>query len=530
MSSNFLLKLYVIICGLALAASAGAQQIDADEQVRGAVFGADELPGYNDEDSENEDLSGVSEASDGDDSPGNDTAVISDFRKEDLDTDWEEEQPDQERDEQELLRSFELYKSSLENKMYDEADTLAKHIVELSIRLFGLDSHNSAKALTNLATVQFHNKDFESAQLNYTAAIEIIERIEDRLNEELINPLKGLGAAQLGAGRPDLAADTFDRAIHISHVNEGPHNLMQVEMLDALTETYLAAGDVPHALDVQENVVNLQMRNLDPNSEEILPALERQAGFMHRMQHYNAERSSYRRIIRILETTRGRNDLSLIAPLTGLGRSYLFVEPYDPEFQSYTPSSGGEVYLKRALRIAEDSPETSWQTVSKAMLALGDFYTLAGRITRAKRTYGETWQLLSEGEDRLASRNEAFESTVVLQSISPTTYYNNIKQNYGDTPPDQFKQGTIVVGYSIDKSGSPINVQLIEAQPPGLNDMENEVLRKVREQIYRPQFRDGELIDVDGVTYTHEFFYRESDLPAPDDDTDASASTVPDPQ
>jgi tetratricopeptide (TPR) repeat protein len=469
---------------------------------------------------------GRSNEDDGSDDDGSDElSAVVDPGAAGLTEEIEDPEVQAERDREELLQSFEIYKSSVESGMYDEADAMAKRIIELSIRLYGINSHDSAKALTNLGTVQYHNKDFESAQLNYKAAIDIIERIEDRLHESLVNPLKGLGAAQLGAGRPDLAKETFDRAVHVSHVNEGPHNLMQVEVLDALTETYLTVGEVDEALDVQEKVVNLQLRNVDPESEAAIPALEREAIWMHRMQHYNAERNSYRKIIRILEKTRGSDDIALIPPLTGLGKSYLFVEPYDPEMQYYTPASGGEVYLKRALRIAEESPQSDWEILRGSMLALGDFYALSGRETRATRAYTEAWDFLSADEERIPSRISNLESSVVLQDVSPTIYYNSTRQDYAATQPENFERGTIEVGYAIDTSGQATNIRLIEARPAGLVEMENEVLRDVRDLIHRPRLEDGKIVPVDGMTYTHEFFYRPNDLIEPPAESELAGSS-----
>jgi tetratricopeptide (TPR) repeat protein len=578
MSQSTLLKICILICGLATVASAVAQDdmaqdvpqdvakdLDDDEAIRAIVFPEDDsvpdsvpdsardsvqetaqgdpadIDAANDEtntaaDDEtntiepgDEDTSSttndVSVEGDGSDRNIDDSSAVSDFRTEDLDRDFEDPESEEERDKAELLQSFELYKSSVENGMYDEADTLAKRIIELSIKLYGINSHDSAKALTNLGTVQYHNKDFESAQLNYKAAIDIIERIEDRLHASLINPLKGLGAAQLGAGRPDLAKETFDRAVHVSHVNDGPHNLMQVDMLDALTETYLTIGEVDEALDVQEKVVNLQLRNVDPDSEEAIPALEREANWMHRMQHYNAERNAYRKIIRILEKSRGSADIALIPPLTGLGKSYLFVEPYDPEMQYYTPASGGEVYLKRALRIAEESPQADWEIRRGSMLALGDFYTLSGRESRASRAYTDVWEFLSAEEERIPSRISVLESAVVLQNISPTIYYNSARQDYAATPPENFERGTIVVGYAIDTSGQSANISVIEARPPGLVEMENEVMREVRDLIHRPRLENGQIVPVDDMTYTHEFFYRPTDLTAPPAESELAGSS-----
>ncbi len=547
MSRSDFLKICILISGLATVASAVAQDdvtpdvsqdvlqdvaqdmaqdLDDDEAIRAIVFPEDGTvttesgaePGG--EDAPND----ASDGSSDDDSSGA-SSVAGDLSTEGLERNIEDPEAEAERDREDLLQSFEIYKSSIENGMYDEADAMAKRIIELSIKLYGINSHDSAKALTNLGTVQYHNEDYESAQLNYKAAIDIIERIEDRLHESLINPLKGLGAAQLGAGRPDLAKETFDRAVHVSHVNEGPHNLMQVEVLDALTETYLTVGEVDEALDVQEKVVNLQLRNVDPESEAAIPTLEREAIWMHRMQHFNAERNSYRKIIRILEKTRGSDDIALIPPLTGLGKSYLFVEPYDPEMQYYTPASGGEVYLKRALRIAEESPQSDWEILRGSMLALGDFYTLSGRETRATRAYTEAWDFLSADEERIPSRISNLESSVVLQDVSPTIYYNSTRQDYAATQPENFERGTIEVGYAIDTSGQATNIRLIEARPAGLVEMENEVLRDVRDLIHRPRLEDGNIVPVGGMTYTHEFFYRPTDLIEPPAESELAGSS-----
>jgi len=436
-----------------------------------------------------------------------------DFRTEDLDRDYVEPPSEREDDEEELRRTFQLYKDALANVSLDEADTLAKRIIELSIQLYGLESYDSARALTNLGIVQHRGADYESAQLNYQAAIDIIERIGDRLNSELINPLKGLGAAQLAAGRPDMARQTFDRAVHVSHVNEGPHNLLQVEMLDALTETYLSVGEIDEALDAQEIVYNLQTRKLSGNNEDLLAVLQRQADWMHRLQYYTRERLAYRQMIRILERTRGKHDLSLVGPLTGLGKSYLYIEPYDAEFQTYQPATGGEVYLKRALRITEDNEDSNWEYVRDALLSLGDFYTLAAIPNRARRSYIEAWELLSEDDERLPSRRKSLQSTIILQSITPSAYYNSERTDDGTHAPDNFEKGNIVVGFVITEYGHSNKISIIEAQPPGLEDMERSLLRNVRELRYRPRFEEGRMVSVDDMTYTHEFYYRPSDLP-----------------
>lgn len=449
---------------------------------------------------------------------GGDVGVL-DYYDEDLD--YDEQELDEENvgstsrpesEIEELQRYFGLYKEALDNQQYDEADSLAKRIVELSIGIHGIDSHESARALTNLGIVQYRNQDYESSQLNYQSAIDIIERIEDRLNIRLVNPLKGLGAAQLAGGRPDLALQTFGRAVHVSHVNDGPHNLQQVEMLDALTETHLSVGDVDEALDMQEYVYNLQTRNIDLDSEAIIPALERQAKWMHRMQYYTRERNAWRKLIRIIEKERGKDDLSLIDPLTGLGKSYLFYDILESEYQAYSPTSSGETYLKRALRISEENPDSNWEINKGSLLALADYYTMSGRPNRARRSYGETWELLSEDDARLRTRYDELEVLHRLYDISPPKYYNSELVDTSRPAPDSFQPGKVVIGYSVTPFGTVSNIRVIESDPPGLVDMERAVAREVRRLVHRPRMADGEGIATDDLTYEHEFFYRASDL------------------
>jgi len=210
------------------------------------------------------------------------------------------------------MMAFLFYKNLLTNNMTAEADTLAKRIVELSIRWNGFESADTARALTNLAIVQHGNKDYETAQQNYEAAIGIIEQVEHRLTSALINPLRGLGAAQLASGRPDMALDTFDRARHVSHVNEGPHNLDQVVILDSLAEIYVYVGEFEKAYDLQDRTYALYARKYDANSEDIIPALYKRAEWQHRLRLYGRERDTYRSIIKIVERNQDKKSLDLI--------------------------------------------------------------------------------------------------------------------------------------------------------------------------------------------------------------------------
>ncbi|MDH4107753.1 MAG: tetratricopeptide repeat protein [Gammaproteobacteria bacterium] len=427
-----------------------------------------------------------------------------------------ETQPDAETPEQKLRRLFVMYMDAIADRGFEEADTLGKQIVELTISEYGLDSHESAKALTNLAIAQHGIQDYESSILNYTAAIGIIERVDDRLSSALINPLRGLGAAQLASGRPDLAREAYDRAVHVSHVNEGPHNLEQIEVLQSLAETYLAVGEAEEAADIQKRIFYLQARNVDDQSLDMIPALKTRAEWQRRMLLLEQERYTWRRIIGILEDEYGKESLELIEPLTELAKSYLIVGYLtDAPYVDSSTVASGEIYLKRAVRITERNEEAGWQDRMAALLQLGDYYMVTDRANRGHRVYREVWDLLSEEPDRLPVRARELEQATPLNEIRPPRMFGGDPSVPIVSDPPGYDTATVTVGYSVSTRGQAADIRVVDADPPGLSDMYESVGREIRRCIWRPKMVDGEFVDAPDLTFNHQFYYRRADLPEP---------------
>ncbi len=179
--------------------------------------------------------------------------------------------------EDQLLEEFARYRRLLQSGTLDEADVAAKRIVEMAIRVYGPQSRETASALNNLGIVQHGNSQYDAAIQNFTSSVEILEIVEDRLNGALVNPLKGLGAAQLGSGRPDLALDTFKRAAHITHVNDGPHNLGQVEILESVAETFIRMGETKDARSILDRIHVINVKHFERDPMGLLPSLMNRA-------------------------------------------------------------------------------------------------------------------------------------------------------------------------------------------------------------------------------------------------------------
>ncbi len=412
-------------------------------------------------------------------------------------------------DEQRLLQEFERYRTLLDEGSIDEADTSAKRIVAMAIRIFGPESLETAKALNNLAIVQSRSGQFDAAIQNFESAVEIIEDVEDRLNAKLLNPLKGLGSAQLNSGRPDLAMRTYDRARHITHVNDGPHNIEQVEILEGLADSALRAGDAEAARDVLDRIHILNVRHFENNALGLLPSLMRRGDWQHKAGYYNDERATYRRVIRIIETQLGKDHPSLLPPLRKLGESFYFVDMSNSSQNRSGVVPTGEIYFKRAARIAESAPDLHWSERVEAKLALADYYTFSESYNRARAIYTETWNSLSADEERLQARARMLEQpNVLFQKPLPAYISSSAASNARN---EDLLTGRIRVDYTVSTRGRVRNLRT-EAIPAEFTDMQRMVHREMRRRVFRPMMADAEVQTSDNQVFEHTFFYRQSDL------------------
>lgn len=409
---------------------------------------------------------------------------------------------------EQLAIEFERYRRLVNEGAMDEADVSAKRIVEMVIKIHGPESLEASKALNNLALVQHRNGQYDAAIQNFESAVEIIEIREDRLNEKLVNPLKGLGAAQLANGRPDLATKSFARATHITHVNEGPHNIEQVEILESLAQSTLLLGDSKGARNIIDRVHALNVRHFEGDELALIPSLMRRARWQHAARYYNDERATYRRAIRIVEAKLGKDDPQLILPLSKLGESFYFVDTTQTIPQQQGLVSTGEMYFKRAAKIAAASPEVDWRDVVRAKLALADYYVYNEAQNRARKIYADVWTFLSADEERLASRRTLLEQPVLLREGALPKYIG--KAGAGDADGD-FLTGIIRVDYTISKRGRVRNIRT-EAKPPQFTDMQRVVHREIRQRVFRPKMMDGQLQTSDNLVFEHTFFYQQADL------------------
>jgi tetratricopeptide (TPR) repeat protein len=429
----------------------------------------------------------------------------------------EEDAAPREITEQDMLLEHARFVTYIDERNYDQADISAKRVIEMAIRLHGPQSHETAKALNNLGVVQNNTEQYDAAVQNFTSAIEILEVLEDRLNSQLVNPLKGLGAAQLGLGRPDLARQTYNRATHITHVNEGPHNVEQVEILEFLAEASVRMGDVETARDVLDRIHILNVRHFADDALGLLPSLMRRASWQHRAGYYNDERATYRRAIRIIEDSVGKNDPRLVDPLIKLGESFYYFEPLSADSQRFVGASTGEIYLKRATRIAERTEDFPWLELATTKLALADYYIFSNEYSRAKKVYEEVWNELSTDDARIEMRDELLGDPRPVWELSlPPATDRAVGKPVGNS---DIQTGVVSVYYMVTERGRA-RVARMTTEPDEFTSMQSMAEREVKRRTYRPMISEGATVDSGPLVFRHEFMYSKREL---DDIREANA-------
>jgi hypothetical protein len=407
----------------------------------------------------------------------------------------------------ELAQALTGYREAVVLGEFEEAEILAKRAVELSIAVNGRGSVHTANALTNLAFVQYKQQQFEPARLNLRAAIQTIEEGGDYLSADLIRPLHRLGQLELELGEVQSATESFQRAVHISHVHSGPQNTDQIESLEAIAGIYLDSGNIKEARDTQRRILGYRARADGADSEAHLPALEHYADWMHKLQLYNRERNTYHEILEIQERHHGPNDPRIIPTLIRMAFLLHDVSMSTLDDNSFRRMRSPDYYLGRAMKIAAGSSDSD--LFAETALTIGDYYTMAQRFGRARSAYKDAWKQFSSGPSELARRNEEMESPKLLAAPRLPEYYDDQDPLHEPVTNDDFIRGTIVAKFDVTRTGETVRIRLIESQPPGLDKIEKRLVRNLRSLMYRPRMQDGATMDTQQLTYTYEFFYRD---------------------
>lgn len=426
---------------------------------------------------------------------------------------------------------FLKFKAALESNDLVGARMLAEQLVTNTESTFGKDARELVAPLTNLGTVAFRRGEYQLAEADYLRAIKLIDGQQAGADRDLIRPLTGLGETLLATRRPADAAVVFKRALDLSRNLDGLFNAAQIDIIDPLLECYVALGRTQDADKEYQYAFRVAETAYGKNDLRMLEALDRYALWHEANNRYATARGLHARALQIVEQYATRQPLLGITALRGLARTYLMEALMGAENTDTKPdpmtrdpfgmfggdqnrlNPEGERALKYAIELLGNGQPVDHRTRAETLLQLGDWYLMAGSVSRAAPEYKRAWSELAPfGEEALAPLRKPR----VIAYREPS-----IAAKHGEAD-DEHEIVDVKLALKIGKEGKVAAVTSVE--PVKAEAATRPVITAVRRAKFSPGLANGEPVEVDGVPFEERVAIKSKAKPeTPDAAKDGSA-------
>lgn len=378
----------------------------------------------------------------------------------------------------------------IKENRFEEALPLAEEIVPLTAAEFGEPSAELATALNNLAIVQRNLKQYEASKDTFVRAIDMYREVEGPFTDSIINPLISLGANYHATGDYRQALGLFQEARTVNRRSYGLLNPDQVDIVYNIAATLTSMHQYEEAHIQQEDALRLMERVYGTDTMEVLPYVYKYADWLVNAFQFEPGRVQYVRAMDIIREHEGPDAFELITPLREIGNSYR---------QQKLAEGRGISALKRALEIAEAQPERDPVALARVLRDIGDWYTAFSRIGATGEEYERAWRILGAVENGAALREDWF--------AEPGYVLREYPSSRGLAEPGDVGavEGYVRVVFDVDEGGKPLNVMVLESEPPDFKDAT--MLRAIRRSRFRPRVVDGEVVYSSGLIRNFTFHY-----------------------
>lgn len=262
----------------------------------------------------------------------------------------------------------------------------------------------SASAETELSGLA-HERDlnYAEAAIQYQQEIETIEQQRGNYDLRLFPNLLGLARSLHKLGEFEDARDAAQRAQHISHRHQGVHNETQIQAINLITRIHLAESKPLLANKQQKFAYYVRKSNVEPESLELLPAIEELSNWYEKTGQLQRARKLNEQSIEIVEQHFGEDTTEQLPYLQKLARL--------KRLQRVCCSTK---IMKQALAVIDANPSIDQTLKARTYIEMADAYTISGDKQNAETFYKNAWQILSESE-----RDEQFANPTKIAFSKP---------------------------------------------------------------------------------------------------------------
>jgi len=250
---------------------------------------------------------------------------------------------------------------------YNAAVDLSTLLVDRNIEQRADNTYSNTiigQLMINQGILQFTAGDELTSLETLIRGLTLFEERTNPFSLSLVNALMAKGIVEGHLDKWTEAEDSFRRAQHIVHRQEGVYSDQQLDILFQLTKSSMRLGDPIGADKQQSFILRVAEQAFGEKSVELLPIFDQVARYFstrsysippssnievvkHRDQLFRRSVGLYNQSIEIIEQTYGEKDLRLLKPLRGIGRVRL---------QHVSSRRRAEDVFIRARQIVEDHP------------------------------------------------------------------------------------------------------------------------------------------------------------------------------
>mgnify|MGYP000096949833 CR=1 FL=1 len=373
----------------------------------------------------------------------------------------------------------------------------------------------------------------------FNLAIQQQENEGGAWNSALVETLNGLGNLQQQLQNHSEALSTFDRAIHISRINNGLHTADQLPMVGEIIESHLALGNWEQADLYHGYRFYVQQKAYGSSDPRIIPVLTDLGKWNMRAfsigygdalgLRLSTAQIAFNAAYRLLSTHFEPTDERVIPFLHNIASSafqaaihpglindidrpeYLmeqddFRRMLEEEGSSVPRGFGpGEEALLEIVAFHQEAGSPP-RILAQAMADLADWYLIFGRRRDAEALYLETWNFLGEQENASELQAELFATAIPIPTFDRTPRLINYR---GSERPDR---GQLSAGYGdfifeVSRTGEARRVEIVNEESVENSGQLQRVARELRRNYFRPVLQEGVPVTTENNRVRIRFWY-----------------------
>lgn len=403
---------------------------------------------------------------------------------------------------------------------------------------------------------------------SYEGDIAILERLEGQYAPELVEHLLALGTLYQRQDNHDRAIEVFERADHISRVNNGLYHPGQIPIIEGQIESHLALGDF-EAINEKQRYLLFLSRKLQNNGSiarvSTLAALgdrnmatfglalieteDLSAGPMFRLGSMDAPGApEIARYHALNSLYRARNTYS--AAISTLIDNENFLHPRLPELEykyletiflvgfsselvfnphyyltsarrsanlpnrwtylrrNHSGYEAGISTFERILLYQENDPAITDVARVRTRIEYGDWHLLFGWDEAAAEQYGRAYtQAQSLGLDQ-DTVDTMFTPSMPVQ-LPLFTARPNSREKFAVSPDAELSyDGYIDMSFVINRNGTARQIRVLDKSGSTTYAIENRLRRYLKNSPYRPHIEDGKPVNRNAVRLRYYYTFQ----------------------